>query len=302
MLQQRIRKKVQGINLGRLLRQQAFIVLGAFISALGFTLFQVPFNLTAGGVSGLAIVLHHFSGISQGVLFLLLNLPLVVLGFFQLGRWRFLLSVSMALLVFSLGTEYFLATLPRVLAEYPITDNILLSALYAGVSFGVGSGLIFRVGGSFPGTTIIGRILQNRTGYPLSQVYLYTDSAIIISGGLVFGWEVAMLALITLFFAGFAADFVLEGSSQVRSVMVVTENPELLKAALMAGLGKAVTQWEVTGAYSGRHRTMLYCIIHRSQVNDFKYVVAQTDRTAFVVIGVAHQAFGGMSFPMVKNN
>jgi len=235
-------------------------------------------------------------------MFFIMNLPLVILGFFQLGRWRFIFSVFLSLIVFSGFTDVFVYALPKIMSEYPITDNILLSAIYAGIVFGIGNGLIFRAGGCFPGTTILGRIIQNKTGVPLSQAFLFTDALIILTAGVVFGWELALLALISLFFAGFAADFLVEGPSQVRSVMLVTEKPEELKDALMRGLGKGVTQWQVLGGYSGQNRAMLYCIIHRSQVNDLKYIVGQTDTNSFLVIGVAHQALGGTSFPKVKSH
>src|SRR6056297_539322 len=287
-------------NIGRFLGQQGVIVFGALVTALGYSLFQVPFNITAGGLSGLAIVVNHFTGWPEGRLLLIMNIPLVILGFYQLGRWRFIVSVFLSLVVFSLATDVFVCFLPRLMTPYPVTDDVLLSALYAGIVFGIGNGLIFRAGGCFPGTTIIGRVIQNKTGFPLSQTFLYADSLIIISAGIVFGWELALLALISLFFSGFAADFVVEGASQVRAALIITENPENLKYALMTGLKKGVTEWEVAGGYTGSRRTMIYCIIRRSQVNDLKYIVGQTDQNAFVVIGVAHQAFGGTSFPVVK--
>ena len=287
-------------SVGRFIVQQGFIAFGAAVTALGYSIFQVPFNITAGGLSGLAIILNHFSGWPEGTMFLIMNIPLVILGYFYLGRWRFILSVFLSLIVFSVLTDCFVYALPRIISDYPITDNMLLNAIYAGITFGIGNGLIFRAGGCFPGTTIIGRIIQNKTGIPLSQTFLMTDALIIFTAGIVFGWELALLALISLFFSGFAADFIVEGPSQIRSAMLITEKPDKLKNALMSGLGKGVTQWQVAGGYTGQSRTLLYCIIHRSQVNDLKYIVSQTDPYAFVVIGVAHQAIGGTAFPKVK--
>lgn len=285
----------------RLARQQGLIFLGALITALGYSLFQVPFNITAGGLSGLAIIIGHFTDWPKGVMFLIMNIPLVVLGFYQLGRWRFIFSVALSLLVFSVATDAFIHYLPTVLTPYPITDNTLLAALYAGIIFGVGNGLIFRAGGCFAGTTIVGRIIQNRTGFPLSQTFLYTDGSIIALTGLVFGWELALLSMLTLFFSGIAADFTLEGASHVRTAMIITDQPYNLKTALMTGLGKGVTHWEVTGGYTDRRHAMLYCIIHRSQVGNLTHIVSQTDPYSFLVIGVAQQALGGTTFSRVRH-
>ena len=284
----------------RFLRRQGLIILGALATALGYSLFQVPFDITAGGLSGLAIIINHYTGWWEGVLFFIMNIPLLVLGFYQLGRWRLIASSSLALLVFSVATDFFNHHLPSFLDTYPITDNILMAALYAGVTFGLGNGLIFRAGGSFPGTTILGRIIQRKTGIPLSQTFLYTDAGIVLTAGFVFGWELALLALISLFFSGLAADFMLEGTSQVRTAMIITDHPGEMRTWLMEGLRRGVSQWEVQGGYTGAQRTMLYCTIFRSQVQDLKYIVSSVDPKAFTVIGVAQQAFGGTTFSKLK--
>jgi len=86
-------------SVGRFIVQQGFIAFGAAVTALGYSIFQVPFNITAGGLSGLAIILNHFSGWPEGTMFLIMNIPLVILGYFYLGRWRFILSVFLSLIV-----------------------------------------------------------------------------------------------------------------------------------------------------------------------------------------------------------
>jgi uncharacterized membrane-anchored protein YitT (DUF2179 family) len=289
------------VSIGRFCFRQLLIALGACIVALGYSLFQVPFDLAAGGISGLAIIINQFTGWREGTQILVMNIPLLVLGYFYLGRFRFLVSTVLAVLVFSMATNAFSAYLPQVLETYPITQDLLLNALYAGIVLGVGTGIIFRAGGSIGGTSIPGRILQIRTGFPLGQSYLFTDGAVIFLAGLVFGWELALLALISLFFSGFASDFVLEGASHVRTALIITDSPDLLRRELMRGLNRGVSQWTVTGGYTNQLHTMLYCTISRAQVRTLKDVVAAFDPKAFVVVGLAQQAFGG-GFRMLKRD
>ena len=130
--------------------QQALVGFGAAFTAFGYTLFQVPFDITAGGLSGLAIIINHFTGWREGMLFFIMNIPLVVLGYFYLGRWRFIASTTFCLVIFSFCTDFFIVCLPQWMNDYPVTDNVLLASLYAGISFGIGNGIIFRAGGSFP--------------------------------------------------------------------------------------------------------------------------------------------------------
>lgn len=274
------------------------VIVGTVLAALGYSLFQVPFNIAAGGLGGLSIIINHFTGLPIGTMYLVMNIPLLALGYFYLGRWAFVVRTVVAVSIFSVATDLFLAYLPGLLAEYPLTDDILLNAVYAGLVGGVGGGLVYHAGSTMGGTGIIGRIIQQKTGVPLSQVYLYTDGLIVLAAGAVFGWEIALYALLTLVLAGMASDYTLEGPSSVRTATVITSQPQLMTQAIMNGLGRGVSQLQITGGYTGEPHAMLMCTIYRPQVNDLKRVVAEVDSSAFVTIGVAHQALGAGFAPL----
>lgn len=285
-------KRARLASVGRVLRQVLLLVVGTTISALGYSLFQVPYNIAAGGVSGIGIIVNHFTGWPIGTFYLVMNVPLLILGYFNLGGLRFLWRTILAVLLFSSLVDLFNAQLPRLLTQFPVTDDVLLSAIYGGIVGGIGTGLIYRSGGTIGGTSILGRILQKRTGAPLSQLYFYTDGVIILTAGLVFGWEIALYALLTMFLNGLASDYVLEGVSNVRTATIITDRPEEIARAIIAQLGRGVSFWPVTGAYTGRPHTMLLCTIYRSQLNPLKQLVAELDRDAFVIVGKTHQALG----------
>jgi len=268
------------------------ILIGATVSGLGFSLFQAPYNIAAGGVTGIAILINHFTGWPISVMYLVMNVPLFVLGFFYLGRWRFLFSTAIAVLVFSTTIGFADQYLPMLLDEWPITNNILLSTVYAGLVGGIGGGLIYLAGATIGGTAIIGRIIQVKTGLSLSQIYLFVDGAIVLAAGVIFGWEIALYAVLTLLLNGQAADFVLEGPSRARTAMVITTRPEAITKALIAELGRGVSYWEAVGGYTGEVRTIVMCTIYRPQVGDLKRVVASQDPHAFVIIGTTQQALG----------
>lgn len=268
------------------------IVVGAGLAGIGFSLFQVPYNIAAGGVSGIAILINHFTGWPIGPMYLLMNIPLFVVGFFFLGRWRFLFSTALAVVLFSVTTGLFDRYLPALLPQWPITDNILLSAIYAGLVGGIGGGLLYLAGATLGGTAIIGRIIQVKTGLSLSQIYLFVDGAIVLAAGVIFGWEIALYAMLTLLLSGQAADFVMEGPSRARTAMVVTTQPQAITQALIAELGRGVSYWEAVGGYTGERRTIVMCTIYRPQVGDLKRVVSRHDPHAFVIIGTTQQALG----------
>ncbi len=268
------------------------ILIGATLAGAGFSLFQVPYNIAAGGVSGIAILINYFTGWPIATMYLIMNIPLFVVGFFYLGRWRFLFSTALAVLLFTVTTGLLDRYLPALLSAWPITDNVLLSAIYAGLVGGIGGGLLYVAGATLGGTAIIGRVIQVKTGLSLSQIYLFVDGAIVLAAGVIFGWEIALYAMLTLLLSGQAADFVLEGPSRARTAMVVTTRPQPITQALIAELGRGVSYWEAVGGYTGEPRTIVMCTIYRPQVGDLKRVVATHDPHAFVIIGTTQQALG----------
>ena len=285
----------------RTFRLYLVITIGSIIAALGYALFQVPHGIAAGGVSGIAILVNRFTGWQVGAMVWLMNVPILVLGFHHLGRWRFLGKTVYGVTVFSIASDLMLARMPHVMESFPVTEDVLLSAICAGVIGGVGLGMVFGAGGSLGGTGVIGRILQNKWGVPLSSIYLYTDGGIIILAWILLGWEAGLFAMLTLFLNGVASDHVLEGPSAVRTATIITNEPERVSAALSDRLGRGATFWTVTGSYTKQPRGMVLCTIGRPQVNELKRVVGEVDPVAFLTIGVSHQAYGGNFQPLERS-
>jgi len=297
----RLRSIVELYGIHRIIYNQIWIAIGSVLAALGYILFQVPINLVAGGAGGVAIIVKHFTNFPVGATYFLINIPLLVIGFKYLGRWHFIFSTLLSVIVFSFSADLFSYYLPQIMSTFPITDDLLLNALYAGIVFGLGSGIIFRFGGTIGGTTILGRIINNKTGFPMSQSYFFTDGLIILVAGLIFGWEMVLLALISLFFTGFASDFVLEGVSQVRTVNIITNKPDELKHEMMYKLRRGISHWNVMGGYLNKEYTMIFCTVSRSQVQELKMIVSEVNPEAFMVIGIAQQARNGHGFKLLKS-
>jgi uncharacterized membrane-anchored protein YitT (DUF2179 family) len=163
---------------------------------------------------------------------------------------------------------------------------------------GVSAGLLYRGGGAGASTGVISRLLQRLTGIPLSQAYLYTDGGIILVAALVFSWEAALYALITLFIWGLVADYVLEGPGVIRTATIITDRGELVAQAIMKHLGYGVTAWRGEGKYTHELHDVLFATINRSQVGELRAIVATADPDAFLVIGQGHQALGRSFRPL----
>ncbi len=282
-------RMIANLDLGKILTEYFLLTMGSVILAVNFDLFLAPFNIAPGGTSGAAIIIHEFTGWPKGLTMLVLTLPMLVIGFFFLGRFRFLVRAFYVTLVYSLGVDGLVMVLPA-----GVTQDLLLNALYGGIVGGLGIGLIYRGGTSPAGTSVISRVIQMKTGIPNSQVYMLIDGGVILIAGLVFGWEIALYAFVTLFTWGFVADYVLEGPSVVRTVFIVTDFPEEVSQVLMDRLGVGVTAWAGKGMFSKTEHTTLFSTISRSDVNLLKTIVNDADPKAFVVIAQGHQAKGGV--------
>ncbi len=264
------------------------LTVGSIILAINFNIFLAPNKIAPGGISGAAIIIHHFTGWLPGATMLFLTIPMLVLGFYHLGRYRFLIRASYVTVFYSVGIDGMAAFLPQ-----GVGDDLLLNALYGGILGGIGIGCIYRGGTSPAGTSVLSRVLNLKTGIPNSQAYIIIDGSIILIAGLVFGWEMALYAFVTLFMWGFVADYVLEGPSVVRTAFIVTDAPEIVSQALSRRMGVGVTSWAGTGMFSKMEHTTLFCVIKRPDVRILSSIVNQVDPKSFVVIMQGHQAMRG---------
>jgi uncharacterized membrane-anchored protein YitT (DUF2179 family) len=274
------------------------IALGTLIQAISLRIFFVPANLASGGVSGIAQLINHFTNWPIGLMVLIGNIPLFLLGWRFLGGYRFALRTAFAIVTYSLFTDLILK-LPFFMAggaaDILINDlrgDIFLNSLYGAITAGIGYGLVYRARGTSGGSDILARILNKWRGVSMTQSYLMVDTVVILGAGFIFGWKQALYAMITLYVSGIVSETVLEGGETVRSAMIVTGSPEEISSRVIEELERGVTYLEGRGAYTGNSRPVLYCVVNRTEVATLKAIVHEIDPDAFMVIGVAHEALG----------
>lgn len=271
-----------------LARDYTLITIGVVLQALSMVLFYIPGNLAAGGVSGIAQLIGNFTGWPVGTLYIVLNVPLLALGWRYLGGRRFLTRTIFAVLGYSIAMDLLTVVLP----SSGLTSDSILNALYGGVIGGVGVGLVLRGQGTTGGTDILVRLLNIWRGIPYSQTYITTDAVVVLTAGLAFGWELALYAVVALYVGGIAAEFAAEGVRTTRTVLIITTNPQPVAQRVLDELQRGVTMWQGTGVYSGQERQILLCAVSRAEVNPIKAIVHEADPQAFVIIGEAYEAFG----------
>jgi len=280
------------------IRDYFLIIAAALIQAFSLRLFFIPANLASGGVSGISQLINHFTGWPIGLMILLGNIPLFVLGWRFLGGYRFAIRTAAFIFIYSLLTDLLFQTplfSPDGAGTALINDlqgDIFLNSLYGAIVSGIGYGLIYRARGTSGGSDILARILNHYRSVPITQSYLMVDTVVILGAGFVFGWKAALYAMIALYVSGLVAETTLEGGGTVRSAMIVTAEPEAVSERVLEELQRGITVLEGTGAYTGAERPVLYCVITRVEVATLKAIVNEVDPHAFMVIGVVHEALG----------
>jgi uncharacterized membrane-anchored protein YitT (DUF2179 family) len=272
------------------------IALGALIQAVALRIFFVPANLASGGVSGIAQLINYFTGWPIGLMVLIGNIPLFLLGWRFLGGRHFALRTAVAIVTYSLFTDLLLKipafTYYSDILINDLKGDIFLNSLYGAIIGGIGYGLVYRARGTSGGSDILARILNYWRGVSMTQSYLIVDTAVILSAGFIFGWKAALYAMITLYVSGIVSETVLEGGETVRTAMIITAQPEQVSSRVIEELERGVTYLEGRGAYTGNSRPVLYCVVNRTEIAALKSIVHEADPEAFMVIGVAHEALG----------
>jgi uncharacterized membrane-anchored protein YitT (DUF2179 family) len=272
----------------RALFDYLLILLGALIQALALRLFLIPADLVSGGISGLAQLVNHYTGFPIGMMVLIGNIPLFILGWRHLGGPRFTVRTILSILAFSIFTDILVFFLP----SDPVTNEMVLNTLYGGLLMGIGLGIVYRGRGTSGGTDILGRILNQYSGITISQAYLITDSLVVIGAGFVFGWTNALYGLVLIYVSGLAAETALQGTNVIRTAIIVTTDTKAVTQAIMTELERGVTILSGTGGYTGEPRAVIYCTVARMEINRLKILVHDIDPKAFMVIGQAQEALG----------
>lgn len=259
---------------------------GTVLIALGLDMFLVPNKIAAGGVSGMATVLHYTLGLPVGMTMLALNVPLFIMGIYRLG-----LSFGLR----SLYGTVALSVLVDLMAPFlPVpTYDMLLATLYGGVLCGLGLGLVFRYRGTTGGTDLAAAILRTYTGVNIGQLLFLIDASVVVTAGITFrSWELSMYALVTIFITAWVIDLVQEGVSYAKAFLIFSERVDEIVPVVLNELNRGITALHGRGLYTGKERDVLLVVVNRSEVSRLKEIVYEIDRRAFVVLTDVREVLG----------
>lgn len=265
----------------------AATVLGSAVFALGFAMFLGPNDMSAGGISGLALVFVKLTGIGTvGTLSILINLPLFILGGLKIGK-RFFAGSMIGMVLSSVMIDGF------TFFAIPNLDP-LLAVLYGGVVCGLGLGVVFMAGTSTGGSDILVRLLKLKyRNVPIGQIAMCFDAVVVVLTGLVFhDISKALYTGITVYLCGKVIDAVVYNFDYSKVALIISDAHEEIARQIGLQLDRGATYLLAEGSYSHNPKKVVLAAVKKQQLAELKELVVNIDPNAFIIMQEAHQVLG----------
>ena len=262
-------------------------ILGSAIFALGFAFFLQPNDMSAGGISGLALVFVEVIGFgSVGTVSILINMPLFVLGGVKIGK-RFFAGSLMGMFLSSVMIDAF------AMVSFPAVEP-LVGVLYGGVICGLGLGIVFMAGTSTGGSDILVRLLKLRyRNVPIGQISMCFDALVVVLTGIVFhDVSKALYTGITVFVTSQVIDAVVYRFDYSKVALIISSEYETIAREIGLKLDRGATFLHAEGSFSHKQTKVVLAAVKKQQLAELKELVTGIDPNAFIIVQEAHQVLG----------
>ena len=276
-------------NKNRLFRIAIFIW-GVLIYAISFSLFFSPNNIVSGGSTGLSLIVKEIFGIDTCMFVLIISFILLIVSYIFLGKYDTVKALLGSIL---------LPIFMEFSSIYYDKFNLQISSMFmvvfvGGILMGLGNGMIIRSGYNVGGFQIIYLILYKKFGVSIGKSTLMLNSILIIVGGVFFGFDKALYAVIGLYIANVMTDKVMLETSVSKTFYIVTDHDKEIKQYIIDNLGYGVTAVNAKGGYSNKNKKVLLCVVPTRQYYEVKNMLQEIDEGVFFLITDTYEIYGGM--------
>jgi len=263
------------------------VLFGCAIVAASFSFLTYPNNIVSGGLTGVSQILNLLTGLPVGMMIAAMNVPLFIVAWRKFGI-RFIIYS----LIGTAGCSVFIDLFSLI--DLTLTNDMLLAAIYGGVFYGLGYGIVYRVGATTGGTDILARLLRRR--YPhinFGTISLALDVVVLVTFAIVFNrFDASMYTIIMMYVSSRIVNAILYGLSNSGVCHIITVMPGEICEAIGGKLGRGATIMRGEGAYSGTDRYVVLCAVKRQQIPALRRIVSEVDEGAFVIVTESHAVFG----------
>jgi uncharacterized membrane-anchored protein YitT (DUF2179 family)/predicted metal-dependent HD superfamily phosphohydrolase len=268
--------------------QMLFGILFAGIALKGFL---VPNKFFDGGITGISLLIHELYHFNLGLVILLLNIPLMIVGYFSVGK-RFAYRMLAGVVLLGICLE--------ILPELALTADKLLISIFGGAFLGIGIGLVMRGGAALDGIEVVALNTLKRTSFTITEIIMGINILIFSIAAFKFGIETAMYSILTYFTATRCIDYVVEGIQAYTGVTIISAKSEVIKYQLVNKLGRGITVYKgERGFLPGKYEIssevdIIFTVITRLELRKLKTLVYEADPNAFVFANTIKEASGGV--------
>ncbi|MBD7965647.1 MAG: YitT family protein [Bacillota bacterium] len=261
------------------LKKIFFIIVGALLNAVSLNMFLIPAKVYASGFTGVSqlissLLVNTAFPISTGILYLLFNIPVTILGWLKVGK---------SFTVYSFLSVIMITAFLEIIPITVVSSDILLNAVFGGVIAALGVGVTLKYGASTGGLDIIAMILSRMKNKPIGGYFFILNGLIILAAGFLFGWEKALYTLVALYVSSRVIDAVHTRHEKL-TAMIVTKKGNEIQEAIHGKMVRGITIVPAKGAFSKQDKEMLIIVITRYELYDLEQVLKEVDPNAFTNI------------------
>lgn len=266
-----------GISVRTFFWNLLLITAGSILCALAINSILLPQHFATGGITGLALVLHRgLPTVPVAVLIFILNIPLFLLAWTNVGRRFFLFSI--------IGVLALAAALTLVRVPIPLLEDKILSALLAGIFLGAGAGITLRSLGSAGGMDILSVLLLRRYSIGIGSTMVAVNGLVLLLVTFFYSLEAVLHSLIVIYVSAKVINLVVTGLSQRKAVLIISRHWRQISQEILKDIRRGVTVVRGEGGFSGEQEYILYTVISFRDLGLLKRLIQRVDENAFVVV------------------
>ncbi len=248
---------------------------GSVVFGIGLKSIAIPHGFITGGISGLTLLVYYVSGIlSPGLWYLLVNIPIFMIGWIHISRRFFLYSLY--------GMAFLSAAIDLIGFTLPIKEP-MLAVLAGGVLMGAGSGMILQSLGSAGGLDIIGIILNQKYSLRLGTFYFGFNVVLFAFSFGALDADLVLYSLFMSFISSQTLDYVMGFSNQRKLVFIISDLNDRIAKEIHTRLNRGVTFLSGSGAYTGKAKNIILTVVHNYQLKRLEEAALTIDPEAFVI-------------------
>jgi len=269
------------------------ILIGTAVYAFGLVHFNIENNLADGGFTGITLLLYFLFQIKPSVTTILLNIPVLIVGYFLLGKRTFILTI-----VGTVALSVFLEIFQTYHFDIPLKNDMFLATLLSGLFLGTGLGIVFKAGGTTGGVDILARLAEKFWGISIGKTIFIFDFVIIVLSWIFYlTYKEALYTLIAIFLATQIIDRFQEGFITTRGFIIISKSSNEIAAAISRDINRGITIVHGYGFYTKQPSDIIYCVVEKQQIEELKKIIFAVDEYAFVNIMSIHEVLGeGFTF------